>query len=165
MTVNDFVFCQRRFTIFKVPPDVEKELRKKYPNIEIDKIVHDIFDKILQKCFQDGSCTIREFGKFDCFKVFSSRIGREQVRFKFKTTVALINKIRNDSYLLDGLVSAKSKEFNDEHKKRCEGRDEQKRLNYEARKLASSKQKKNTEEKLVKQKILDMINNQENIEE
>lgn len=152
---------QRRFTIYKIPPDIEKNLEKIYPDVDITKLVHNIFEQILNKCFQDGSCTIREFGKFDCFKVFSSRVGREQVRLKFKATVSLIDKIRNDSYLLNELVSVQSREFTDEHQNRCDGKENQKKLNYEARRLASSKQKEKTKERLAKQRILDIVANQE----
>ena len=157
MMVKDFVFYQKRYIIYKIPPDIENILRKKYPNIDITQVIHDVFDTILEKTFDHGSCTIRSLGKFICFKTFSTRMGRDQVRFKFKASTTFVNKIKNDSFLVDKLACVKNHNFTDYHKNNCEDKKEQKLINTQIEQTITKQQKKKTNESLAKQKILDIL--------
>jgi hypothetical protein len=86
--------------MFNLPKDIEKDLIEKYPDIPIKSIVNSLFQRIIEKTLNDGSCTIRSFGKFISFVTFSGKLGRDVVRFKFKLSPTFNKKIRDDDYLI-----------------------------------------------------------------
>ncbi len=105
--------------MFKIPPDIEHDLMKKYPNVDIVNLIHDLFNMIIQKSCFVGSCPIRGFGKFIAFKIFSSRLGHDTMRFKFKHSVSFMNRIKNDNYIVNNLAIHAKHEFTDKHEKKC----------------------------------------------
>ena len=85
----------------KLPNDLIERLKLKYPGIPIGQIASDIFDEIKEETFNLGSCTIGMFGTFYCYKTFSTKRGREAVRFKFLLSKTFNNQIIHDKFLLD----------------------------------------------------------------
>ena len=101
--------------MIRLPKDVEKKLQKKYPKLNIKNFVRDLFTAVMQKSFDDGACTLREFGSFFCFKTFSSKDGKDVVRFKFRTARSLIRRLKEDKYLLKNVKSGgKNTRFNED---------------------------------------------------
>ncbi len=105
--------------MIKVSEEIEKELEKKYPNTDIKNIIENLFKCIIEKTLKDGSCNIREFGKFTSFKTYSKKLECDVVRMKFRLSNSIENKIKKDKYLL-GIVAAKAKvPFTEEHQAKC----------------------------------------------
>ena len=67
----------------------------------LDHLQQLLFDNILEKTLKDGSCMVTEFGKFESFKTFSTKLQTEVIRFKFRISPVLEKKIKFDKYLLD----------------------------------------------------------------
>ena len=143
--------------MYKISEDVELELQKKYPNLDTKQFIHDLFELVLKKCFEGGSTTIREFGKFVCYKTFSNRVGREQVRFKFKPPQSLIKKIKNDSYILESLPIIESVPFTKKHSDICSDKKDQRLLNKYSRINSEKMGKQHTQEELAKQEVLKLL--------
>ena len=105
--------------MFRLTDDVMKDLLKKHPDVNIRRIVHDIFDCILEKTLKDGSSRINEFGKFESFKTFSTKLARNVIRFKFRISPVLEKKIKFDKYLLDNAPVKAKIAFTNEHLEKC----------------------------------------------
>lgn len=86
---------------YKVPLSIENKLKKEYPEIDVSKLINELFSMIHEKSITDGSCLIYNFGRFFSFKHFSSSKCKFQPRFKFKVSRALIRKMGEDPYILD----------------------------------------------------------------
>ena len=142
--------------MFKLPEDVEIELKKKYPDVPIKNFINSLFQLIINKSTQDGSCSIREFGKFISFVTKSSRIGKDVIRFKFKVTPALNDKIKYDEYLIKNLPVKAKNLFNKKNEENCLLKKEQRDANFIAQKYASILGKERTIEK-VKQEEIDQV--------
>lgn len=143
--------------MFRLPEDIELELQKKFPNAPIQTIIQFTFQAILDKTLRDGSCSIRDFGKFLSFKTRSNRIGRDVVRFKFKISNALSVKLKNDQYIFNNIPIKAANIFTENHENKTKDRKDQSKANISAAKEAEKLGKKKTEEHLVLNIIQDMI--------
>lgn len=150
--------------MFKLPEDVEVELQKKFQNAHIPTLVQYIFQSILEKTLRDGSCSIREFGKFLSFRTRSNKTGQDVIRVKFKLTNTLINKLRNDKYLLENMPVKASNVFTSEHIEKTKDKKEQQKANITAQKEAEKLGKEKTKDQLVTNEILNIMNSLSNRE-
>lgn len=143
--------------MFKVPQDIIDDLQKKYPKYDIESFIHDIFDKILNKTLYDGSCLVRELGKFSAFKTYSTKLSKETPRLKFKTSNSLVSKLRDDQYVLDHLAVQDKAPYTEAHEEVCKTkrhiRDNRTSLLSEA----SKKGHAGTQDKLVRKEVLKLI--------
>lgn len=143
--------------MFKLPEDVEIELQKKFVNAHIPTLVQYIFQGILDKTLKDGSCSIREFGKFISFKTKSNKMGQEVIRFKFKLSNTLANKLRIDQYLLDNMPVKATNVFTEGHEERTKDKKVQSKANVSAQKEAEKLGKEKTKSNLVTNEILSIM--------
>lgn len=146
---------------FKIPKDIEKKLKTKYPNLNIQEFVHDLFDAVIQKTFQHGSCSVRELGRFVAFQTYSSKLERNIVRFKFRPALSLTNKIKKDPYLLSTLPIQSKHEFGEDHEKNCQPHREKRNHNEEAIREAKKHEKEGTQEELVRSEVKQILNDNE----
>ena len=109
---------------FKLPDDLITELQTRFPGVDIPAIIHATFEGIIQRTFTNGNTTIREFGEFFAYKVFSTRLQQEAIRFKFKMTSALQRKIKSDQFILNQLKLREKNPFTDEHEQKCKDKKE-----------------------------------------
>ena len=101
----------------KLPADIQRKLKYKFPDVKnLDEIINLIFESILEKSFDDGSCSIQTFGTFYSYKAYSNKRGTYVPRFKFRISRALTNQMCDDEYMLqridkvlDRMVDAKKK--------------------------------------------------------
>lgn len=145
--------------MFKIPEDIEIELKSKFPNVQIKDFINSLFRLIIEKTTSDGSCSIREFGKFISFVTTSSRLGKEVIRFKFKVTPALNDKIKMDEYLIKNLPIKAKNIFPEKNKKNCESyeKKQQRAINSAAQKAAGILGKEKTYEKITNNIIFNSI--------
>jgi len=143
--------------MFKLPVDIETDLIKKYPNVDISNFVHDMITFIIQKACFDGSCSIRDFGKFLSYKIYSSRLGKETVRFKFKHSTSFLNRIKNDKYMLEKLAVRIAVPFTEQHEKKCADKQDRKRPIEIILPQIHKKTRENTNYKTATQKILEIL--------
>lgn len=139
--------------MYKLPLDIETELQKKYPTISVKSFINDIFDIILKKSLNSGGCSIREFGKFTTHKVFSGRVNKYLIRFKFKTSEALNLKIKDDPFLLETLNTRPKVEFNKVDEENCKSRKSLKDENYQSRSEAIKLEKKVTKNNVARNEL------------
>jgi hypothetical protein len=144
--------------VFKLPEDLEAELQKKFQNAHIPTIVQYIFQAILEKSLRDGSCSVREFGKFISFRTRSNKIGQDVIRFKFKLSNTLSNKLRIDQYLLDSIPIKAPTVFTTEHEQKTKDKKLQQKANIGAQKEAEKLGKEKTKSNLVTNEILEIMN-------
>ena len=144
--------------MYKLPTDVEVELQKKFQNVHIPTIVQYVFQTILEKSLKDGSCSIREFGKFISFRTRSNKIGQDVIRFKFKLSNTLGNKLKVDQYLLDNMPIKATCIFAEENEERTIDKKEQKQANVQAQKEAERLGKEKTKSQLATNEVLDIMN-------
>lgn len=142
--------------MFKIPEDLEQELQKKYPKEHIGSIIQSLFHGIIEKTLKDGSCHIRELGKFTSFVTYSGRSFSKVVRFKFKTSMALTQKIKTDQYLIENLPVKAQVSFTEKHQSKCNT--ELKESNTKAAIEASQLGRMRTLEKINNQIVLDIAN-------
>jgi nucleoid DNA-binding protein len=145
--------------VYRLPEDLEAELQKKFANAHIPTIVQYIFQGLLEKTLRDGSCSIREFGKFVSFRTRSNRIGQEVIRFKFKMTTTLGNKLKIDQYILDNMPVKATNVFSSEHEEKTKNKKLQQKANITAQKAAEKLGKEKTKSNLVTNEILSIVNN------
>lgn len=148
--------------MFKLPEDVENDLKLKYPNFPVRNFVNSLFQSIIEKSTSDGSCGIRELGKFLSFVTYSSRLGKDVIRFKFKVTPALNEKIRTDEYLIKNLPIKAKNPFSKKNEESCISRREQRDANFVAQKEASILGKEKTSERITKDIINGVIKDSDN---
>ena len=129
--------------------------------MHIRGIVSSIFQQILDKTLNDGSCLVREFGKFISFKTFSTKIGQDVIRFKFKLSQSLDKRIKNDAFLLERAPIQAKKDFGDEEEERCKDKRVQKKYNVEAQREASNLGNEKTRENLMVDIVMDAIYEEE----
>mgnify|MGYP001766179019 CR=1 FL=1 len=145
--------------MFKLPEDVELDLQKKFPNAHIPTIAQFVFQSILDKALKDGSCAIRDLGKFISYKTRSNRTGGDVVRFKFKISNALSTKLKNDQYIFNNVPIKAVNVFTETHEEKTADKKDQSKANIVALKEAEKLGKKKTEEKVVLNIINDLIDN------
>jgi len=143
--------------MYKIPKDIELELAKLYPNLNIPSFIHDLFSKVLDKTFQDGSCSIRELGKLVTYKTYSTKVNAHTIKLKFKMGATILNRVRHDEYLLENVPIQSTCCFTDSHAKACENRAAQKAANREVYSLAKKNETKKTNERLAKHEILKVL--------
>ncbi|HQF36719.1 MAG TPA: hypothetical protein PLL26_03730 [Candidatus Dojkabacteria bacterium] len=143
--------------MFKLPLDVEMDLQKKFQNAHIPTLVQYIFQAILEKTLKDGSCSVREFGKFITFRTRSNKIGQDVIRFKFKISNTLSNKLKTDQYLLDNMPVKAPTVFTTEHEEKTKNKKEQQKLNITAQKTAEKLGKEKTKSNLVTNEIISIM--------
>ncbi|MFW6310964.1 MAG: hypothetical protein ACOC1K_01885 [Nanoarchaeota archaeon] len=142
---------------FKVPKDIESKLKNKYPNLDVVQFINDLFNEIMQKSFAHGSCSIRELGRFIAFQTYSSKLGRNIVRFKFRPALSLTKKIKKDTYLLSTLPVKTKHEFNEKNEENCQEYRELRNKNEEAIRQVRKSERKGTQDNLVKDEIRNML--------
>lgn len=143
--------------MYKLPEDLEIELQKKFQNAHIPTLVQYIFQGILEKTLRDGSCSIREYGKFLSFKTRSNKIGQDVIRLKFKISNTLNNKLRSDRYLLDNIPVKAINVFSDKHEQNTKDKKIQQTANVLAQKTAEKLGKEKTKSQLVTNEILNIM--------
>jgi len=142
---------------YRLPPDIESEIQKRFGEVHVPTIVDAIFQAILTKTINDSSCTVREFGKFLAFVTHSQRMSKETVRFKFKLSSALSQKIRTDRYLLENLPIKAKNVFDETNEKACETKQPQRMANSEAMAKVNKHTRKKTDEALVAETVQKII--------
>ena len=147
--------------MFDLPKDIEYKLKQKYPELNISKIFNDILDEILNKTFEDSACTIRKFGKFTAYQIYSTRLGYNTCKFKFIPSPTFNKKIAQDQYLLNNLPVKETRDFTSEHEEKCQNFQEQKQLNIQLKKEARNTEKTRTKEKLAKMEIMNILSEDE----
>jgi len=113
--------------MFKLPIDIENEIIRKYPDVDVINLFHDLTTIAIQKTCFDGSCNIRDFGKFIAYKIYSTRTGKDVVRFKFKLSTSFVNRLKNDKYLLEKLAIKIAVPFTEKNKQKCADKQDKKR--------------------------------------
>lgn len=143
--------------MFKLPLDIENELMKKYPHVDIINLFHDLTTLVIQKACFDGSCPIREFGKFIAFKIYSHRLKKDTVRFKFKHSISFLNRIKNDKYMTEKLAVKETVPFTEYHQQKCADKQNRKtKLNALLPKIHESTKAK-TDYKVATQEIFKIL--------
>jgi hypothetical protein len=150
--------------MFELPKDIKYELKKKYPEVNVSSFFNDIMNAMINKTFDDGSCTIRKFGKFTAFQTYSTRLKQNVCKFKFQLSTTFNKKILTDKYLMQKLPVKKKTVFNENNQKKCEQYKDQKKENYELRQLSRQTEKIKTNERLAKYEVLEILseNHKEN---
>ena len=145
--------------MYKLPEDVVLEIKRKHPNIiNIERVIDDTFNEIVEKTFKDGSCQIRNLGKFISFQSFSTRTNDNVAKFKFYISQVFKNKIKNDKYLLESLPIKAQVPFTNANKEKCgDLQHEIKLANVKAREDASKESSKKSKERLAKHEILAIL--------
>lgn len=153
--------------MFKLSDEIVQNLKNKFGDIPIDNIIQYLFMEILQKTITDGSCHIREFGKFVAFQTYSNKLNKHVIRYKFKPSTALLNKLNNDAYLFKKIPVKSKVPFTEENKQICHDKQNNKQLNsnayVEAERLGSKKSS-NTDKIVVDEtNIEEILEKSENI--
>ena len=143
--------------MFKLPEDLEIELQKKFQNAHIPTLVQYIFQGLLEKSLKDGSCSIREFGKFITFRTRSNKIGQDVIRFKFKISNTLNNKLKIDQYLLENMPVKAATVFTTEHEQKTKDKKLQQNANITAQKAAEKLGRVKTKSQLATNEILSIM--------
>lgn len=147
--------------MYKLPQDIVLDLKQKYPESNIDSLIQHIFMYILEKTLQDGSCHIREFGKFIAFKSYSQKTHRYVVRFKFKPSMALLTKLNHDEYIINNIPVKSKIPFTESHSNSCEGHKKTRESNIKAQIEAERLGRKKTIQKVNTKNVLTIINEKE----
>jgi len=144
----------------QISQDIMKRLQKKFPETNVKSFIDNLFHELLDDTFKDGSTTIKGIGKFISFVTYSKRIGSNVVRFKFRPTLTLINKIRQDPYLLNTLPIQSQAIFDSGHAMKCHNSKSSKRkLDNETAIRESSKIGiKKEKEKEVYNHVIELLN-------
>lgn len=143
--------------MFTIPEDAEIELQRKFPNAPIQQIIQYLVHLLLYKTLTDGACTIRSFGKFVAFKTRSNRTGQDVIRFKFKPSITLINKLKMDQYTLNNIPVKAAVPFNENNEDKTKDKKSQRKANIVASIEAQKLEKKKTSENVVLSIINDII--------
>lgn len=148
--------------MYKLSPDIMISLKKQFPDSNIEAIVQYLIMSIIQKTLSDGSCHIREFGKFVAFGSISTKCNKKVIRFKFKPSVTLIEKFNMDQYLIESIPVKAKLEFNESHEEKCRDKQDIKKSNLIAQNEAEKLGYNKTLQNLNKHEILDILNNNDN---
>ncbi len=147
---------------FKLPQDIETDLQNRFPGVHVPTFIDALFQAILSKVTKHADCTIREFGKFTAFVSHSKRLSKNIVKFKFRISTALNDKLKSDDYLIRNLPVKAATPFNDEHKKNVADKQEKKQANVKAKTAASSFSRKKTDETIVANEIARIVGHNPN---
>lgn len=144
--------------MYRLPADVEIELQKKFQNVHVPTLVQYIFQAILEKSLSDGSCSVREFGKYICFKTRSNKTGQDVIRLKFKISNTLSNKLKIDQYILNNIPVKAATIFTPEHEEKTKNKKLQQKANITAQKEAERLGRTKTKSQLATNEIIDIMN-------
>jgi nucleoid DNA-binding protein len=145
--------------VFKIPEDVEIELQKKFNNVHVPTVIQYLFHAILTKVLKDGSCSVREFGKFIAYRTKSGKIGKDVVRFKFKISNTLNTKLKLDKYLLENVPIRAQNIFTEDHEQKIKEKQQIKTSNVIAQQSAEKYGKERTKSNIATNEILELLNN------
>lgn len=146
--------------MFKLLDDVEMEMQKIYPDVNVGLFIHQLFTKIVDKTLQSGGCSVRELGKFVAFQAFSSKLNRNIIRFKFITSISFLKRIRFDELLMENLPVKDKFEFGEKHESVCcKTRHNSVDMTIVKRNVTASEQKV-TKENLGKLEIMKILNDE-----
>jgi len=84
-------------------------------------------------------------------------VGQDVIRFKFKISNALSNKLKNDQYVFNNVPVKAANVFSESHREKTKHKKMQSEANIKAAKEAERLGKKKTEEYLVLNIINDVI--------
>ena len=143
--------------MFKLSEDIVLELKRKFPETPIESFIQHLFSSMLEKTLKDGSCHIREFGKFCSYQTKSSRLNSDVVRFKFKISSTLIKKINNDHYFKKVVPIKAQVPFTPEHEKACSDKREIYLNNKEAENEAFKLGREKTDKNVSRQTITELL--------
>jgi len=87
--------------MYRLPLDVEEQLQQQFPDVNIKYLTQVLFQTILNRTIETGSCTISGYGRFLAYK--TTRRGKLSPRFKFLFSPNLIKKMRQDQYVCEKL--------------------------------------------------------------
>jgi hypothetical protein len=141
--------------VFRLTEDVMQDLLIKHPETNIRRVVHDIIDCILEKTLKDGCSKITEFGKFESYKTYSTKLAKEVIRFKFRISPVLEKKIKFDEYLINNAPIKAKVPFTKKHLEKCN--QEIKQANIEAGVQASRLGNLRNKEKEMQQIVMDIL--------
>lgn len=108
--------------MFKITDDIEIEMSKLYPDIDVKLFIHQLFTKMVDKTLESGGCTIRDLGKYIAYSTFSTKLNRQLIRIKFVFSQALIKKIRFDDILLENLPVKNTVVFDETNEAKCKNK-------------------------------------------
>lgn len=154
------MFCGDK--MLKLSEDIVLDIKKKFPNSDVEHIIPYLFDAIIQKTLRDGACTIREFGKFISYGRTSGKTYQKTIRFKFRIATSLIKKLNSDKYWLNRIPVEAKLEFNEEHEKKCQDKRQIRDQNIKAINEAEKLSNKKTIQNINTHNILDILHNEEN---
>ena len=101
--------------MYRLPNDVQRRLRNKFPHIsELDEIVNSVFEEIIEKTLNDGSCTVYRLGLFYSYKAFSKKRGTYVPRLKFQISRTLLNRMIDDEYVMQRITKVMDRVFDKE---------------------------------------------------
>ena len=144
--------------MFKIPEDVELELQKRFNTVHIPTLIQYLFHALLTKALKDGSCSIREFGKFITYRTTSGKIGKDVVRFKFKISNTLNAKLKLDKYLLENVPIRAQNAFTETHEQKIKEKQDIKIANTIAQQAAEKYGKEKTKSIMATNEILNLLN-------
>jgi len=150
--------------MYSLPKDIELELQRKFPDTHVTSIIDKLFQTMIDKIFDDGYCLIRRFGKFYAFNTFSSRKGKQVVRFKFKPSSTLLQIMNEDEYLIKNIPVKIKNVYDEKNESRCKLFREQKLENIKAASLSRANSDKKTSEKITMNKIIEFIDGEKKVE-
>lgn len=142
--------------MYKLTEDIEAEMQRMYPDVNIKMFVHHLFSKIIEKTLQSGACTVRELGKYVAYKTHSNKLGRLVIRIKFKFSPSFVNIIRFDKLLLDSLPIQAQTAFNESHEKKC-SKTRHRRIGHSLDNKLVTSESEHTKQNLVKSEIMKIL--------
>lgn len=146
--------------MYKYPEDIVEHFKKKYPNVPIDIIFHELTEQLILKCMTENCCNIKGFGKFYMFKIFSNRTKKNSIRFKFVKSATFMKNICKDKYLLNNLPTKNNVPFTEVNEDKCSDENciKAKQENLELIKILNNQNKENEQNSSMKILIEDIIN-------
>lgn len=142
---------------YKLPYDVVEDLKEQFPEVDdMEELVHKFFAAIVDKTLTDGSCLIRELGKFYAYVTYSNKINAETIRMKFRLAPSLNNKIKSDKYLIEHLPVRDKTPFTEKNEELCQDKRDQKR-NQKIISQATANANRKTNERKTKKVIHDIL--------
>ncbi len=151
--------------MYTLPEDLEYDIQKKFQNVHVRELVDHIFRAILNKTLNDGSCQIRELGKFTAYKTRSAKTGSDVVRFKFRTSTTLDKKIKNDPYYLKNVPARANVVFGEQNEKICKDKRSITQANLMAEKEAERIGRSKTKKQIVAHEIDTILSDLEKTKE
>lgn len=144
---------------YSLPEELENILKREFPQTPIKNIVHRLFELIVGKTTQEGSCHIRQFGKYLAYKTYSTKTGKNVIRFKYKISSSLNGLISEDDYILNNIPSKTSAVFDEQNEEVCKDKKDSRKANLDAQRLANKFGKEGTKKKVVEDEVMNILSN------